>query len=282
MPNEFTWRIESLEDLPPWDWPKGAHDAILQALRDRKRPVKERTLAAHLGGEIVVMDDVLAEALLEIFMSREEPEEIRAAAAISFGPALQLAWEDGFEDPGSVPISEAMYDRIRAALRQVHDDTGAPKEVRRRALEAAVRAEDEWLFDAARAAYKTGDREWVLTALFAMGHMDGFDREILDALRSKEEEIQREAIIAAGSREIDGAWGVVSGLVARRGSPKPILLAAIPAAASIRPEEVYELLDPLRDSKDSEIREAVEDALALASEDHGWDEDDDDEEDEGE
>jgi hypothetical protein len=47
---------------------------------------------------------------------------------------------------------------------------------------------------------------------------------------------------------------------------KPLLLAAIEAAASIRPEDASEILGDLVDSDDDEIFEAVFDALALAGE----------------
>ena len=59
---------------------------------------------------------------------------------------------------------------------------GVPKELRRRILEASVRAFEPWHPDAIRTAYASSDQEWVLTAVFAMAHIKGFDEQILESL----------------------------------------------------------------------------------------------------
>ena len=48
------------------------------------------------------------------------------------------------------------------------------------------------------------------------------------------------------------------------GAPKPLLLAAIGAVASIRPAEARRILVDLADSGDEEIAEAADEAIALA------------------
>jgi hypothetical protein len=57
--------------------------------------------------------------------------------------------------------------------------------------------------------------------------------------------------------------------------PCPLLLAAIEAIPSIRPQEASEVLSGLSESDDEDIVEAVDEALATAEEPSGEDMDDD-------
>ncbi|HYM61818.1 MAG TPA: hypothetical protein VEZ11_13105 [Thermoanaerobaculia bacterium] len=148
-----------------------------------------------------------------------------------------------------------------------------PKETRRRVLEAAVRAPQDWQREAIREAYDSKDQEWRLTAVFGMKYHRRFDAEILEALNSKDEDTHCEAIEAAGNWELDAAWSHVVALVESRKTAKPLLLAAIGAIATIRPAEAGEILAALLGSRDQDIAAAAEEALAMM--DHSWDEDDD-------
>jgi len=150
--------------------------------------------------------------------------------------------------------------------------------LRRRILEASVRAPQDWHQEAIAAAYASSDRDWKLTAVFGMRWVQGFDGEILDALKSTDPEIQFEAVSAAGENEVDGAWTHVAGLVENARTPKPLLLAAIDAVSCIRPKEAPEILGDLTDSEDEEIAEAAREALEMSEGLAGMDEDDDEEE----
>ena len=147
--------------------------------------------------------------------------------------------------------------------------------MRRRILEASVRAPQDWHQDAVRAAYSSADEVWRLTAVFCMRFVRGFDEQILEALDSKNPDIHCEAVLAAGNWEVDAAWPHVAALVASEETDKPLLLAAIAAAASIRPHEAAEILDDLADSDDEDIVAAVDEALAMAGGPSGEDADDD-------
>ncbi len=149
-------------------------------------------------------------------------------------------------------------------------------DVRRKVLEASVHAPQDWHSDAIRAAYSSGDESWMLTAVFCMGCVPGFDAEILAALANQDQDIHFEAVCAAGNWGVDAAWPHIAGLVTTKGTDKPLLLAAIDAVASIRPREATEILDVLTDSEDEDIVEAAYEAMAMA-EGHSDDEDDDDE-----
>ena len=119
-----------------------------------------------------------------------------------------------------------------------------------------------------------------MTAVFSMGWLTGFDDRILEALKSSDPEIQREAIVAAGRRELHAAGDRIVALVNDPATPKPLLLAAIAAVGEIRPREAGKILAELTDSDDEEIADAAEEAIDSAIIDDGSDEEEDDVEDE--
>ncbi len=249
-----------LMELPPWEWPADANDTFLEFLRNPEANPADRILAAELAGELPEKTPALLDALLSIVRSNDEPAELRGMAAISLGPTLEEGDLDGFGDE-ETRVSEEMFDRICMTLRQVHADPNAPKLVRRRALEAAVRAPDDWHKGATRAAYASGDAEWKLTAVFCMQFLPGFDKQILEALGSDDEEILCEAIGATGAWSLDAAWSDVVNMVRTRSVSKPLLLAAIAAVGSIRPQQAIEVLAELVDDPDEDIADAVQEAL---------------------
>ena len=94
-------------------------------------------------GEYSVMNNELAEALLAVVRSNGASAELRGRVAISLGPVLEQGDLDDFEDPDDMPVSEPTFHRIRETLREVFMDAEAPKETRRRVLEASVRAPED-------------------------------------------------------------------------------------------------------------------------------------------
>ena len=271
--------LKILLDTPPWDWPPDAGRVFLKILTDRRAKASDRLIAAELAGDFTVINDDLAEALLAIVRNAGEPEQLRARAAISFGPALEQADLGEFEDPDDVPITEPMYRNIQDSLQKVYFDAGTPKEVRRRILEASVRAPEPWHQDAIAQAYSSGDKKWMLTAVFAMRWVRGFDTQILAALESTDPDVHCEAVEAAGNWELDAAWDHVVELVNDPDTPKPLLLAAIGAVGSIRPTEAGVILVDLADSDDEDIAEAADETMMMAEGAAAY-EDDDEEEDE--
>jgi hypothetical protein len=183
----------------------------------------------------------------------------------------------GFEDADDILLSEEVSLEIQRYLRELFLDADVPQDVRRRILEASVRAPQAWHRDAVRAAYSSDDEAWKVTSVFCMRFVSGFDDQILEALDSGDPAIQYQAVCAAGDWEIDAAWRHIAALVTWDEIDKPLLLAVIEAVASIRPEEAPEILGDLADSDDEEIVEAVFEALAMAE---GPTEDDDEEPDE--
>jgi hypothetical protein len=256
--------LKTLLDTPPWDWPKDAGNMFQKILVNRGANESNRLVAAELAGDLTVINDDLADTLLTVVCGADEPEQLRARAAISLGPVLEQAETDGFEDPDDVPITERTFHNIQDSLEKVYRDNSNPREVRRRSLEASVRAPKIWHQDAISSAYSSGDKEWMLTAVFSMRWVRGFDDQILLALKSGDPEIQYQAVNAAGNWELDAAWSHIVELLNDAHSPKPLLLAAIGAVGSIRPAEAREILVDLADSDDEEIAEAVNEAMAAA------------------
>jgi hypothetical protein len=222
--------------------------------------------AVESAGDFAEMNDDLAHALIDIVRDRTEPEELRAAAAISLGPVLEECDMEGFEEEDELfrpPISEDTYRAIQTALREVHDSADDAKLVRRRALEAAVRAPADWQPDAVRAAYAAADPEWKMTAVFTMHYVPGFDNEILASLDDPDPEVRFEAIRAAGSRDLPAAWPKIHTLLVPPSGDRDLLLAAIEAAPFVSPSEAQPILFQLSESDDAEIAEAAEDALSF-------------------
>ena len=265
--------IKALMDIPPWEWPPNADSIILEVLLAAQAADSDRLVAAELAGDATVVNDELADALLSVLGNGSEPDDLRGQAAIALGPALEYASIEDFEDPEDVPITESMFNRIQENLYQLFMDDRVPKLVRRRILEASVRAPQDWHQNAVRDAYNGEDQAWKLTAVFCMQYLRGFDKQILESLSSKNPDILYEAVCGAGNWEIDAAWTHVSALVTSEKSEKDLLLAAIESAALIRPRQASEILGHLLDSEDEDIADAAYEALGMA--DGLWDLDDD-------
>lgn len=266
-------KLDALASWGSWQWPKDAGATFLQVLRDRQADPGHRLLAAELAGDIVVMNDEMAAALLALIEAADEDVDLRSQAAISLGPALETADIDGFDDPDELVISEEMFERIQGTLRSVHGDGSAPKKLRRRALEASVRAQQEWHREAISAAYGSGDAEWKLTAVFGMRHVRGFDESILEALQSPDAGVEAEAILAAGAWGIRKAARHVTAILEEEEVEKERLLAAIEAIPFLRPKDSDALLADLVDSDDEDIAAAAREASGLPPTDDeldGW------------
>lgn len=196
-----------LEVTPAWEWPANAREVLLGKLRDSQANESERLLAAELAGETVVVNEEVTKALSAIVADRGASDELRAAAAIALGPVLEEmdVYEPlggSLDDLHQPPIPPHEFRRIRWELQSLYRNEDTPKLVRRRILEAAVRAPEGWQEEAVQQAYGADDGEWRVTAVFCMGHLRGFADEILKALDDPDAEVRSEAVRAAGEREL--------------------------------------------------------------------------------
>ena len=275
-PTPVPSELDRLARLPAWEWPSSAADVILGSLRDTETTPSGKLIAARLAGDLVVMNDEIADALLAIVQNGDSDEKLRGAAAIAFGAVLEEVDIDGFNDFEPPSVTEATFHRIQDTLKKVYFDGAAPVLVRRRALEASIREPRDWHAGAVAAAWATGDRNWQVTAVFAMGWMPGFEDQIVEALESEDELLLSEAVTAAGMRELDAAWPVVTRLLSSRDTDKNLLVAAIEAACSIRPKEARSALSDALRSNDEDIAELAQEALDMAEALSGnpWDDED--------
>ena len=267
--------ILGLKDVPPWEWPPNADKTILATLCDQNASSSDRLLAAGMAGDSTVVNDEMAEALLAIIGDEDETDELRARAAIALGPVLEWGFIEEFDDPEEIPISESMFNRIQQTFYQLYPAENFPKLVRRRILEASVRAPQDWHRDAIRDAYVEDDPEWKLTAVFCMQFVRGFENEILESLSSTDPDIVYEAVCGAGNWEIKAAWSHIAAILASAETEKDLLLVGIEAAALIRPEKAAEFLSDFLKSDDEDIVDAVHEALAMTGAMWDWDDDED-------
>ena len=96
-----------------------------------------------------------------------------------------------------------------------------------------------------------------------MGFVRGFNDEILEALGDENQDIHYQAVCAAGNWEVDAAWSHIATLITTEETDKYLLLAAIEAVASIRPQEAAQILIDLTQSEDEDIAEAASEAMAM-------------------
>jgi hypothetical protein len=251
-----------LHAMDPWDWPKDMPEQLLKALTDDQLSSDDLMKAVEMAGEYCVINDDLALALLAIVGQANTTDKIRGVAAIALGPVLEDADTYGFDDPEDVPISEESYNTIQDTFEKLFFDIELPKEVRRRILEASVRAPQSWHNDAIRMAYADPDKDWQLTAVFCMRYVHGFKKQVLKALESTDHQIRCEAVRAAGAGEIHAAWSHIETLLTQKNTEKDLLLAAIDASVQIYPEQASALLTDLLDSDDDDIVDVVNEALA--------------------
>lgn len=258
--------LQTIRDTPPWDWPPDAAETFASTLRNRRAAAEDRLIAAELAGDPVVVDDHMVQLLLTVLQSPDEAEDLRTRAAISLGPALELAWTEEVDDENfsDSPISGEISRSAQHVLQRVYGDETAPKLLRRRALEASVRGPVEWHSDAIRTAYHGTDADWKLTAVFAMRYVSGFEAEILESLKSADADVHFEAVLAAGNWELKRAWPHVSALLKSHKTERSLLLAAIEATPTIAPADELEILSDLSDSDDDEIAEAAQEAMMMA------------------
>jgi hypothetical protein len=246
------------------------------ALRSDDPEVREHALE-----EIApIVDDALARELLRFARDPARSDEERGRALIVLGPALEECYDEEAPDgtfdaapPGGegwweLPLSSAGYRELTEELRRIYLDGAVPKLVRRRALEAAVRAPRDWQREAAATAWRSGDPEWRVTAVFAMGHLPGFEGEIDEAFRGEDPVVRQEAMLAAGrSSAGEALGGSILDVAADRKAPRDERLTAIEALGELQPDGAFEVLDELRDDPDPEIAAAAEEALEDLS---GW------------
>ena len=271
--------LTRLKNMDPWEWPEDAGAVFLQTVLDPNASLEDRMLAAELGADPVAINDELAQAFLQVAMNADEPEELRRRSLAALGPALELADLEGFDFLDDSPITQDVFQSVQDTLHALFHDPDVPKGIRRNALESSVRAESDWHEEAIQQAYSSNDPEWKLTAVFCMGYVRGFEREILESLESPEEMIHYHAVQAAGNWELAEAWEHVSSLAVSPETEKELRLTAIEALGTIQPKRSQSILRKLTRDEDDDVSEVAFESLGMADGMVHFDEAEDDEDD---
>src|SRR5689334_9531115 len=114
--------LKTLQSIPPWDWPRDAGETFQEALIDRQADESDRLIAAELAGDLVVMNDQLADSLMAIIGSPDEPEQLRATAAIALGPVLEQMETDVLDDPDEAPLTLGKFRGIQDLFQKLYFD----------------------------------------------------------------------------------------------------------------------------------------------------------------
>ena len=101
------------DTIPPWDWPKNTDRMFQEILDNQSGDLSQRLLAAEMAGDLVVFNDTLAKTLLAIAGNNDESIELRARAAISFGPAFEHVDLYGFDHPDDRVLSETIFREVQ-------------------------------------------------------------------------------------------------------------------------------------------------------------------------
>src|SRR2546430_1933420 len=101
--------VKDLAALDVPDWPKDAVRTIRSVLDDQTASLEDRCEAAHLAGDVAVIDDDIALQLLDLVKLSSNPEELRGVATIALGPILEDCELMGLDDPNDMAIKEQTF-----------------------------------------------------------------------------------------------------------------------------------------------------------------------------
>lgn len=211
----------------------------------------------------VLWDDETTDLMRRLMRVAQEDSsrEVRAAAASALGRFILLG------EMGDLP-EKAAQEAQNAAIGILNDES-EDVDVRRRALEAIGNSSNPAVLGAIREAYTGDDRRMQVSAVFAMGRSydEQWNDTVLRELDSDDPEMRYEAARAAGELELEDGIARLSELVFD--DDIDIRDAAIWALGEIGGKEALRVLNLLaehaREQEDTELIEALEDAIASAN-----------------
>lgn len=186
-------------------------------------------------------------------MEQDTSEEVQAAAAAALGKFVLLVECGKLRDVYTRSISQALLTVVNNKAR--------PLEVRRSALESVSAFSLPAIDEAIKAAYVSGDHEYKMSALFAMGrHSDTAFLPILTVeLSSDDAETRYEAASALGEM---GEEGAVSHLIELLDDPdSDVQLVVIRSLGEIGGPQAKKVLEKCLASPIEVVVEMAEDAL---------------------
>jgi HEAT repeat protein len=257
FPQVPTWRrqalLEDLETLGEQDYLL-AFDAIGR-LAAQDEDTRVRTAAVRILWEYEDVD--LADLFVGMLESDKEPV-VRAAAASGLARFIYLGELD--------ELPYGMLQDLEDSLLAAASGDSMPL-VRRRAIEALGYSSRQEVTPLIETAYASGEKDWLASALFAMGRSanNQWEERVLSMLDNPHPIVRTEAARAAGELELDEA---LESLLELLDDPNDdVRLAAIWSLSQIGGEGVRDTLEEMQeeveDEDELEILEAALDNLSF-------------------
>lgn len=246
------WLVETVVEMAEDNVELDFIELLRIALGDEDAQVRRGALEGLWESE----DVAIADALLGM-LSTDPDETVRAAAATALGNFTYLAEME--------ELPEDAANRVRTGLLTLIRDSGAPLEVRRRAVEAVgFLSADEEVHEVIAAAYADPDQSMRMSAVFAMGRNcdPRWLPQVMAELESEQAAMRFEAARAAGEIQDRRVMPRLARLVLDE--DLEVKLAAVEALGQIGGQQAIDILRQLRESRDQAIAEAAEEALAEA------------------
>ncbi len=209
-----------------------------------------RALAIKLLAEYE-LEDLLPNFLY--LVEHDPDEQVRAANAGALGTFVYL---------GEIEeLSQKKLKKVEEILLRVQQGTDTDL-VRRRALEALGFSSREEVEGLIEQAYSRGEREWLVSALLAMGRSsdNAWDSKVIAMLEDRRPDVRAEAAAAAGELSIRSTTRRLAELL--HDSHDDVRAAAIWALSEIGGEGVRARLEALQeDTADEDEADLIKSAL---------------------
>jgi len=245
------WRrlalLEDLQELSESDTVTYFEVICRLALHDPTPAV--RIIAIQILRDYELPD--LAEPLMKM-AETDADAEVRAAAAGALSDYVYLGELD--------EIDLEMLDQVENCLLRITRGADAPL-VRRRALESLGYSEREEVNELIQKAYDARNKDWMVSALFAMGRSanEHWNPYVLRMLESSINAIQVEAASAAGELGIKDAVPHLMDMV--KDEDQNLRSTAIWALSQIGGAGPRQLIEELLENADEDEEEFLEEAL---------------------
>jgi HEAT repeat protein len=240
--------MEDIQEMNESDYLRNFSQLSRLALQDPYPPV--RVLAIQTLAEYEEPD--YAEVFIEM-MEHDLEAQVRAASASALGTYIYLGEIEEIPDP--------IFREVETSLLGVMRGKDVSM-VRRRALEALGFSSREEVEQLINEAYESGDRDWLISSLFAMGRSYNaiWQEKVLTKLDDPDAGVRAEAAEAAGE------------LTIKKSAPKllemledddfDVRAAAIWSLSEIGGDGVRETLEVLlEETEDDQEADLLEDAL---------------------
>jgi HEAT repeat protein len=245
--------LEDLEDLAEADT-LTSFDSLAYSLLSDPDP-QIRSIAIRLLWEC---EDVKLIPVYINLINTDDAVEVQAAAANALGQFVYLGELD------KIPVN--LHHQIETQLLEMVSSE-KPVLTRRRALESLGYSSQAEVIPLIENAYHQKNRDWIVSALFAMGRScdDRWKINVLSQLRSPMEDIRSEAIHAAGELEIESARPILLDLLEDE-EDYDIRRELISSLSKVGGEGVRPRLEQLLEvESDDEMADFIEEALDTLS-----------------